>query len=46
MSDKDTKAISAADLKALAEAFKNAKAEIVSEAAMIRAAAAIMKGSR
>lgn len=44
MSDKDPKAISAAELKALAEAFKNAKPVIESAASMARAAAAIMKG--
>lgn len=44
MSNKDPKAISAAELKALAEAFKNAKPVIESEAAMIKAASAIMKG--
>ena len=43
---KDPKAISAAELKALAEAFKNAKPIIESEAAMIRAAAGIMKGTK
>lgn len=42
MSDKDPKAISAADLKALAAAYKNAKPEIESEAAMKKAANAIM----
>lgn len=44
MSDKDPKAISAAELKALAEAYKNAKPVIEDAASLIRAANAIMKG--
>lgn len=52
MSDKNNKsktpntAISAAELKELGQAYQNAKAEIESEAAMIKAAWGIMKGTR
>lgn len=48
MSDKNTQppAISSAELKALAAAYKNSKPEIESEAAMIKAAAGIMKGTK